>query len=285
MMRRDTAGALCLLCVVGASLFACSTTGKIVKLIEEDYCFPIEDDLGGDIQRGRLKRLKAHGEAGRRALLRVASRAGKHQGCALAYLCILQDPRALPLALEVLRPDGPVRVQEVALSCLGSGGDPKVIDNIEPFLHSQLPTVRQVAVESLAMINDPRARALLRDLLAHPEYDYFQQIVIRALARLKDKEAIPLILEEDKRSEANDLVRYEIVAALSSIDAIGTFQDALDVVSRIETKATRVDALEAIWNGLQGQLSVLPFHKQFDEERRALEKAIEEVKRRHRAER
>jgi hypothetical protein len=105
------------------------------------------------------------------------------------------------------------------------------------------------------------------------------------LAQQKDMDAIPVILEEDKRSEANDLVRYEIVAALSTIDAFGTFRDALEVASRIKTKPTRVDAIEAVWNGLQGQLSALPFNRDRDEERAAIERAIEEVKRRHRAER
>ena len=271
--------------VIGSLLSACSAKGRIVTLIKEDYCFPIEDDLGGDIRRGRLERLQAHGEAGRQALRQVASEEGENQACALAYLCTLGDQHAVPIALELMRPSAPVPVQENALSCLGLTGDPSFVDEIAPFLHSPVRSVWFTAVGSMAMIDDPRAGLLLRDVLAHPEHDHSQQVVIRALAQQKDIDAIPLILDEDSPPEANDLVRYEIVAALSSLDAIGTYRDALEVVSRIGTKATRVAALEAIWNSLQGQLSVLPFRKDKDEERRALEKAIEEVKQTHRAER
>jgi HEAT repeat protein len=284
-MRRDIAEALSLLWLISVAVSGCSTRAQIIKEIEEDYCFPLEDDFGGDIQRGRLERLRARGEEGRRALRQVASKEGKDQDCALAYLCILEDPQAVPMALQLLQPDAGVRVQEVALSCLGATRNPKFIDEMEPYLRSPTSTVRQLAVEGLAMIDDVKVRVLLRDLLAHPEYDYSQQIVIRALAQQKDMDAIPVILEEDKRSEANDLVRYEIVAALSTIDAFGTFRDALEVASRIKTKPTRVDAIEAVWNGLQGQLSALPFNRDRDEERAAIERAIEEVKRRHRAER
>ena len=286
MIRRTSVRALSFLCSIGLALSACSAKGRIVRLIDEDYCFPIEDDFGGDIQRGRLERLKAHGVAGRRALLQVASKQGEHQACALAYLCTLADERAVPLALDFLRRgDASIPVQENALTCLGATRDLEFIDEIEPYLHSPVHTVRQLAVEAMAMINHIRARALLRNILAHPEYDHFQHVVVRALAWQKDEEAIPLILEEDKRPEANDLVRYEIVAALSAINAIDTFREALDVASRIKTKPTRVDALEAIWNGLQGQLSALPFNRDRDEERAAIERAIEELKRRHRAER
>lgn len=283
MKQRSRFGSHLLLLAGFGGVVGCSSNARFVRQINEEYCLPLDDDYG-DIRDRHFEELRASGEAGRHALLEVASSDGPNRGCALAYLCAFQDSRALSLSVEILS-DGHASADVLmnALGCLGSTRDPRFLDAIRPYLRSPVSSVAQFAVGAVASIGDERARAVLRDLLVRPEHDHFQHIVLRALAQLKDREAVPLILTQDESPETNDLVRYEIVAALGAIDAIGTFTEALDIVRRINTKATRVAALESVWRGLQEQLASLPDGP--SEERAAIEKAIEEVKRQHREQR
>lgn len=272
-----------LLAVTLYCLGACSSGSSIVQRINEQYCRILDDDYG-DIRKRHFEELRASGENGRRALIEVAGSESPNRACAVMYLCALGDMRGLTLTRDILR-DGDAKPDVLmnALSCVGSSRDPLYIEEIRPYLSNSDPGVSQFAVGALANIDDERARSLLRDLLAEPEHDYFQQVVIRGLAQLRDREAIPLIRKEANRPETNDLVRFESVVALAAIDAMSTLADTLELVPSIKTKATRISALESVWRALQVQLASLP--QDASAERRAVENAIEEVKRRHDQER
>ena len=265
--------------VSGLSLGICACSAKkdIVKLVETDYCYPLEDDYDGSIMQGRRERLSAHGEAGERALLKLVREGGEVQACALGYLCEFRDRRAIPLSVQLLKEDASdVDTLKTALGCLGQTGDTQFIRNIQPYLRSSKINVSLAAVRSLAMIDDESVRVLLRDLLVRPEHAHFQHHVIEALAHLRDTEAVPLLLEEEKKPETNSPVRREIVEALTTIDAIGTFEELLEIVLKIKRRRSRLRALEYVIGGLEGQLASLP--EDAHEERSKIEKAIEEVK-------
>lgn len=264
-------------CATASWFAACSARPGIVKQINEEYCRPLDDGYG-DTRKRHLDELQKSGEKGRQALLQVARTEGPNRGCALMYLCAFDDPRGLAAAREVLQQgDAAPDVLMNALGCVGASRNPLFIEEIRPYLRNSVQSVSQFAVNALASIEDEQARALLRNLLEEPEHEYFEQVVIRALAQLRDREAVALIVETAAQPNANDLVRFESVSALASIDASGTLEESLSLVRNIETGATRVSALEAVWRGLQSQLASLPVDA--NQERTSIELSIEDVKR------
>ncbi len=107
--------------------------------------------------------------------------------------------------------------------------DQRLISKLESHLQDKDEIVRQRIVDLLGDLNNTSAVPTLIDVLKKDEYKNVQQAAAEALAKSRDKRAIPALLE--KLESSNPLVRYYAVSALGSFNDDNIIEQLLDIMS------------------------------------------------------
>jgi hypothetical protein len=185
-----------LLAVSGCAISGCALLlSSETKTIRTDYCQPLEDDPSGMVEQQRRDGLRAMGEPGRRALLKLA-RDRKTERCALDFLTSLGDPRAIPRLHDIARdPQSDTGRRTWALSSLARFGDDWAVDQFVALVdRGDDPAMTRAAIYALSSARQPQAGAALRRYAADERSKPDRALLVEALGEQRNPADIPLIV-------------------------------------------------------------------------------------------
>ncbi len=161
---------------------------------------------------------------------------------ATAAICALGDEQTEALALRAAG-SASLEVRRAGLRILGYFGYPRAYDALHSGLFDGDQRLRDAAAAGLAILDEPRARPLLRDAAGNPE-PKLRAAAIRALGQAEsDSETLQVL--RNALSDADSWVRYYACQALGRLRE----ETAVDALSHLLTDSAghvRVAAVEAL---------------------------------------
>ena len=211
---------------VGTMVEAHITAGALKVMTADDMAFP-KSPQAEAVRLGVFALVRLGGyDALAKAVLDVNGRA-RSRWWPIAYaLQRINDPRAVPALLDLLKGEGQL-TRAFAARGLGQAKDQRGAAPLLAIADSagEPTAVRIQAVRALAQIGDPKAAAVMRRVIAAPKVDQNLQLeAITALAQLRRPEMVDLLI--DLATAQWPSVRAAALRALARTD-VDTFMTAM----------------------------------------------------------
>lgn len=126
-----------------------------------------------------------------------------------------------PAMVETLLPfvnDERFYIQQGAMGTLAQFQDDRITEAILPYLTSENPDLRATSVNALAKIGGKPVTDKVLEVFERESHPRILVVFVRALARLGDRRAIPLL--EKRRATDDDRLIQEIDAALATLKSL-----------------------------------------------------------------
>jgi HEAT repeats len=231
-------GVVMMFLATGNPAAAADAKAQVVQICRTSY----EDDPRGSEKL--LEAMSALGPDGREALLKLGSGKSPESVCALYYLAIFQERRALPIFRRVLdAPKSSRASRDRALLGIQQLQDGKSFERVLRIFRATDDRLTEAAARALGAIGDPRALGVLRDALVAPRYKTVKPAIVGALGVEGHTQAIDLLVEVLREDPSyGDLVA-------KSLALIGTARSrslAVEAVSGIQDEYARREGTLAV---------------------------------------
>jgi hypothetical protein len=194
-----------------------------------------------------LEKLQALGEPGLQALEILAKLNDSTGVNALRYLRQLEDPRALPIARQVLvDPAANERRVCGALLVVDSFADSASLDRVLELFRTGSADVRERAAAALGSIGDARGLTALRAALTDPAYDDLGSTVVEAVGVLGHEAAVDPLLALGREEDPSGILD-KVIASLADIGTPRSRGAAMDLLNRMPVDDTRGRLVEHVF--------------------------------------
>jgi HEAT repeat protein len=233
----------------------------VTTQIVEKFC-AIPDDDNQTWIRERVEELRGMGEAARGALLQM-SLTENHWACAQFYLAKLGERRQIPVLRSVAADlNAPSQKRRLALQYLGELNDTQSFDTMMVTIRERVNQKETLsAIVALCQLDDPRARAALRELADDSKYEYYIEFVVRGIGLQKDQDAVDVLgrVARKERSPAlTNSVRHAAAISLARIGSASSRREAVNVLELIEPGLYLDDGIRMVLDILEQAQADLP---------------------------